>query len=205
VVKNLERQYAIYNGTASVLGANWGVMGNPVGSISIAVTDTNFHCLTVVSPDHFNYPRQFTMRLTSTNNTSATYAVAESPGLSHVFQYFFKGNVTLWADGTGGNYAVVQSLFLDDAPVTYAAPTVVSPPPAPVFTSATLLGNGAFQCSFSGSQSASYTVLGTTNVALPLNSWTVLGGVKPVSPGMYQFTDPQATSSPCKFYRLVTP
>jgi hypothetical protein len=118
----LERQYRVDNN----LGAKCGLIASPVGSINIGVTDTNYHYLTVISPSKFNDPRQFTMRLTSTNNTSATYAVNEYPGYSHIFQFKFKGNVTLQADSTGGNNAIVQALFLDDAPVTYA-PSL--PPP----------------------------------------------------------------------------
>jgi hypothetical protein len=96
------------------------------------VTDTNYHFLTVVSPAQFNNPRQFTMRLTSTNNTSASFAVNESPGLSHTFQFLFRGNVTLYADGTGGNDAIVQALFLDNAPVTYGSIVAQLPPPPSV-------------------------------------------------------------------------
>ena len=62
----------------NALGANEGVTANPAASIYIAVTDTNFHYLTVVSPAQFNNPRKFTMRLTSTNNTSAAYAGNEN-------------------------------------------------------------------------------------------------------------------------------
>ncbi len=120
---SLERQYRVDN----VLGANRGLSANPAGSINISVTDTNFHFLTVVSPDQFNNPRQFTMRLTSTNNKSAAFTVNESPGLSHVFQFLFKGNVTLWADATGGSSAIVQAIFLDNAPVTYT-PLLLPPP-----------------------------------------------------------------------------
>jgi hypothetical protein len=49
------------------------------------------------------------------------------------------------------------------------------------------------------------TVLATTNPALPLSNWTVLGGVTEVAPGQFQFTDPQATSSARGFYRIRSP
>jgi hypothetical protein len=125
---NIDRQYRVDN----ALGANRGLNASPVGSMNISVTDTNYHFLTVVSPAQFNNPRQFIMRLASTNNTSASYAVNESPGLSHTFQFLFKGNVTLYADGTGGNDAIVQALFLDNAPVTYGSVIVQVPPPPSV-------------------------------------------------------------------------
>ena len=118
----LERQYRMN----TVMGANHGLAASPLGSINISVTDTNFHYLTVVSPAQFNNARHFTMRLTSTNNTSASFTVNESLGYSHNFQFLFRGNVTLWADATGGSDAIVQSLFLDDAALTYSA--TLTPP-----------------------------------------------------------------------------
>jgi hypothetical protein len=113
----LERQYRV----DSFLTSNHGMIASPVGSLGISVTDTNYHFLTVVSPAQFNNPRQFNLRLTAANNTSAVYTVNENFGYSHTFQFLFKGNVTLWAAATGGSQAIIQSIFLDDAPVTFAA------------------------------------------------------------------------------------
>ncbi|MGD0812857.1 MAG: hypothetical protein ABSA83_04580 [Verrucomicrobiota bacterium] len=110
---HLERQYRVDN----VLGSNNGLAAGPVASIAIGVSDTNYHYLTVVSPAQFNNARQFTLQLTSTNNTLALYSVNDRPaGWSHVFQFLFRGNATLWANGSGGSGAIVQALFLDDAP-----------------------------------------------------------------------------------------
>lgn len=109
-----------------VLGSSHGVIAGPVASIAIQPGDANYHYLTVVSPAQFNNPAIFQMRLTSTNGTSAAFNVNETPGRSHMFQFLYKGNVTLWADGTGGSGAIVQSLFFDNAPVTYAK--VLAPP-----------------------------------------------------------------------------
>ena len=44
-----------------------------------------------------------------------------------------------------------------------------------------------------------------TNPALRLGNWSVLGSVTEVSPGQFQFTDPQATNSPRRFYRVRSP
>jgi hypothetical protein len=118
----LERQIKL----DSDLGMNFGIMANPVASINISVTDTNFHYLTVTSPSQFNNARQFTLRLTSTSNTPAVYNVNENPGYSDIFQFKFRGNVTLWADASGGSDAIIQGLFLDDAAVINASH---SPPP----------------------------------------------------------------------------
>lgn len=126
----LERQYRI-NGT---LEMNNGLAANGYGYLYFGATDTNYHYLTVVSPSQFNNARNFTLGITSaTNNTSAVYTINESPGLSHVFQFLFKGNITLWANGTGSSGAIIQAVLFDNAPVYYpsaSAPPTAPPPPA---------------------------------------------------------------------------
>jgi hypothetical protein len=49
------------------------------------------------------------------------------------------------------------------------------------------------------------TVLTTTNLLLPLTNWTVLGTVTDSPPGQFQFSDPQATNHPLRFYRVRSP
>ena len=49
------------------------------------------------------------------------------------------------------------------------------------------------------------TVLTTTNLLLPLTNWTVLGTVTDNPPGQFQFSDPQATNHPLRFYRVRSP
>ena len=86
-INYLERQYRVDGN----LGQNYGLIANPTASINIGVGDTNYHYLTVVSPSKFNDPRNFTMRLTSTNNTSATFAINEYPGYCHVLPVHVQG------------------------------------------------------------------------------------------------------------------
>jgi hypothetical protein len=80
-----------------------------------------------------------------------------------------------------------------------SAPTVI------VLTTPTRLGNGSFQFSFTSTPGASFTALAATNVSLPLNDWTVLGAASEVFPGLFQFTDSQASNNPCRFYRVRLP
>jgi hypothetical protein len=123
----LQRQFKVDN----VMGSNYGLLAGQTASINIGVSDANYHYLTVFSPAQFNNHRQFTLQLNSTNNTSVMYNVYENNGLSHVYQFMFKGNVTLTAISTGtwagGSDAIVQALFLDDAPVVSLGSL---PPPA---------------------------------------------------------------------------
>ena len=60
-------------------------------------------------------------------------------------------------------------------------------------------------CSYSNILGAFFGVLATTNPALPLTNWSVLDGVGEVSPGEFQFTDPQATTNQQRFYRVRSP
>ena len=76
----------------------------------------------------------------------------------------------------------------------------------PRLTGAAKSGSGSFQFAFTNDSSgATFTVLTTTNLALPINSWTVLGGAIGTAPGQFQFTDPQATNLPRRFYRVSSP
>lgn len=68
-----------------------------------------------------------------------------------------------------------------------------------------VLGNGSFEFGFSNAAGASFTVLTTTNVALPLSNWTPLGPPTEISAGYYWFTDSNATNHPRRFYRVRWP
>jgi predicted outer membrane repeat protein len=65
--------------------------------------------------------------------------------------------------------------------------------------------NGSFQFSFTNTPGASFSVLTTTNVALPLSNWTVLGTPIEISPGYFQYADLQATNQPRRFYGVRSP
>lgn len=80
-------------------------------------------------------------------------------------------------------------------------------PVATTLAGATRLANGMFRFGFTNVTGASFTVFGTTNVALPFNQWSNLGPVleSPAGSGQFQFTDPQATNHPTRFYRVKSP
>jgi hypothetical protein len=65
--------------------------------------------------------------------------------------------------------------------------------------------NGTFQFTFTNTPGAPFSVLATTNLTRPFNTWTPLTGLTEVSPGQFQFTDPQATNTPRRFYRVHSP
>ena len=63
----------------------------------------------------------------------------------------------------------------------------------------------AFQVSFTNLSGLGFTVLGATNLGLPLSNWSVVGAASEAPPGQYQFTDSQATDNPQRFYRGRSP
>jgi hypothetical protein len=69
------------------------------------------------------------------------------------------------------------------------------------------LGNGTFQFGFPHYSGRSFTVLAGTNLASPFDTWSNLGAVveMPAGSGQYQFTDPEATNNPQRFYRVHSP
>jgi len=58
-----------------------------------------------------------------------------------------------------------------------------------------------------GGRQLSYSLIGTTNLALPYTNWTVVGAVTDsvATPGQFQFTDSQSTNLPRRFYRVQWP
>jgi len=95
---------------------------------------------------------------------------------------------------TGGDYGPI--FMADNMEVT---------PSAPVLTNPTLLPNGAFTFAFSGTAGSSFTVLATTNIALPTGSWASLGAATETAPGAFQFTDPAAPGGSQRFYQVRSP
>ena len=107
--------------------------------------------------------------------------------------------------GFPSGYALA-TVFVNGIPSTGSVLNVSVPvPTTTTLTGARRLTNGACQFCFTNTVGALFGVLATTNPALPLSDWTALGGVTEVAPGQFQFTDPQATSTVCRFYRLRAP
>jgi hypothetical protein len=97
----------------------------------------------------------------------------------------------------------LATVFVNGIPSTGSVLNISVPVPiAPTLTGVQRLTNGAFQFGFANSQGVFFSVLASTNAALPLSNWTALGGATEVSPGQFQFTDPQATNSPQRYYRV---
>jgi len=64
--------------------------------------------------------------------------------------------------------------------------------------------NGNFQLRFVNSPGVTFSILGTTNLAVPEINWTVLGSPTESPPGQFTFTDTPATNG-FRFYSVTTP
>jgi hypothetical protein len=103
------------NGTAEGSNPVYMLNGNPVGTITLNSANTNYCFLSVFSPAKFCDAQQFTITLTAANGDTASYAINQSFGYSHIFQFLFRGSVTLQASAANGSAAPVQALLLDCA------------------------------------------------------------------------------------------
>jgi hypothetical protein len=79
-----------------------------------------------------------------------------------------------------------------------------TPTSAITLTNYAKLGNGQFQFRFTNTPGASFTVQATANLGLP-GSWSALTQATEISPGQYQYTDPQAVTNSRRFYRVSSP
>lgn len=77
------------------------------------------------------------------------------------------------------------------------------PVPPIVLTNPSVLPDGTFQFGFTNIPGLSFTVRGTTNLALPFTNWSLLGSATEISPGQFQFTTAPVDSQ--QFYRVTTP
>lgn len=137
-------------------------------------------------------------------NAKSVTVTTTPPGLAVDLTY----DGSLNAPTNVGNYTVVATIKdLAYQGGTTNTLTIHSPPTPIVLTGASMLTDGSFYLAFTNTSSLTFSVLATTNVALSLSNWAVLGSATetPLGSGQFQFTDPQATNSPQRFYRLRSP
>ena len=100
----------------------------------------------------------------------------------------------------------LATVFVNGIPSTSRIVNLSVPvPTVTALSGAKKLANGSFQFAFTNSVGALFGVLTATNPALALSNWTALGGITELSAGQFQFTDPQATNDPQRFYRIRSP
>ncbi|MDB6019680.1 MAG: hypothetical protein JWR19_4169 [Pedosphaera sp.] len=113
-------------------------------------------------------------------------------------------NINPGTTGTivAGNYEIHST----EEPLPLLGPkinTAILPSP-PLLSGLTLLGTN-FGFSFNDTPGSSFTVLTSTDVALPSGDWTVAGSMTEGPSGHFTFTDPQAATNQQRFYRVRSP
>jgi|GEM_PF-640785 len=113
---------------------------------------------------------------------------------------------TLWLVWQAQTLGTAQAVAIDNLQFS-ASPAVVLPVQPVTITASSVqrLSSGAFQFGFTNVTGVIFSVLSTTNAALPLAQWQNLGHPTEVTSGQYQFTDTQATNVVQRYYRLSQP
>jgi sugar lactone lactonase YvrE len=75
----------------------------------------------------------------------------------------------------------------------------------PILNGAQMLSGGVLQFAFTNNPSGAFTVLSTTNLALPLSDWMVAGMASNTAPGVFQFTSAPTTNNAQCFYCVRSP
>ena len=81
---------------------------------------------------------------------------------------------------------------------------VTAPVASPTITSSQIVG-GYFQLGFTSYAGLSFSVLTSTNLALPLSQWQVLGAPTEGSAGQYHFNDPNNQNGQAQYYLIRQP
>jgi DNA-binding beta-propeller fold protein YncE len=104
------------------------------------------------------------------------------------------------ANTTGSPRTAYILLFDQNVPVTQG---VIGTPPK--LGGVQWLGNGALKFVFTDNPNASFTILSSTNLSLPLSNWTVVGTATNTAGDQFQFTSQPATNNTQLFYTVRSP
>jgi alpha-tubulin suppressor-like RCC1 family protein len=127
----------------------------------------------------------------------ASNVVAVAAGYYH--SLFIMSDGSLW--GMGGNNIgqLGDGSFTDRLlPEELVFPSIN-------LANATKLPSGAFQFSFNAMAGLGFTVLGSTNLSLPLSNWTVLGSFTTISAGQFKLIDTGPFPNKLLFYSVRSP
>jgi hypothetical protein len=210
------------NGVASVTNSSLIASTNSFGNHFITATysgDTNFPPgnATLVQKVHASGTIT-TLTSAISSKTNVTFSALVTP--TGPITNKPTSTVSFW-DGTkflaqvGLNSNGVALVTITNFPVTnhsisatYASDTLFASSSAnlsttpPTLLTPTILPNGNFQFTFTNSPAASFTVLSSSELTLPVSNWTVLGPATETSLGHYQFAD---TTGDTRFYHVRSP
>jgi len=161
--------------------------------------------------------RSGTLNATVTPQGSATaccfqYGLTTAYGLSSATNFLASGStpvalslpIASLAPGTLYHYRVTASNSGGVAFGQDATMTTLSPGPIQL-TGILSSAGGNMVLSAAGTPGMTLTVICSTNLALPLSNWAVVGTTTEATPGEYRFTDPQPATNPVCYFRVFVP
>ena len=183
---------------------SFGYVMDPTAS-SFTLTSESITNAVAVPDLDFSFPTA--VAVAAVDGTSAAYqtnlSVANLP-LSAPWQpgtaLWLIWAINYYGAGSGNGYAIDNLRFQATANV------VVTQPASPFTIGRISLAPGAgATLSFTNTPGLSFTVLSTTNVALPLGQWRAAGPAVEGAPGSYTFTDPASLTNSQIFYTIRHP
>jgi len=182
----------VASGTNTSTGINnpWGIAFDASGNLYVANSGSD----TIVKI------RTNGVRFVQANSTAGLNSprglAFDSAGNLFVANYY-GGNILKLS--TNGSWSVFASgLTFPTSLAIYPGLKVWSAAPLKL-NNPTVLSGGTLQFSFIGSAGLDFDALATTNLS---QTWSATNPVTEISPGLYEFSDSQATNYPQRFYRV---
>jgi len=191
LVPLLASPYASMTAAGAFNGWNTALTNMTLVTNSLWQFDTTF-----AAPTNFQF--KFAANGNWTSNWGDNTQTQTNPPLSGTGQSF--GTNISASITTNGAYR----FSFNDQTLAYSLQPLAVVAIPPLLTGPGFSGGG-YSCVFTSISGAHFSVLATTNLALPLSNWTVLGAATEFSPGQYQFTDSAAAGFPRQFYRVRSP
>jgi uncharacterized repeat protein (TIGR03803 family) len=134
----------------------------------------------------------FALNTDDSGFTSLYSFIGGGDGADPQADLILSGNTLYGTANTGGDSGN-GTVFSFTLPSSILLTNLIKPP------------GGSFQFSFLHTSGSTNTVFAATDVSLAFSNWTSLGTATEVSPGNFQFTDPQAANHSKRFYRVRSP
>jgi sugar lactone lactonase YvrE len=180
------------DGSGNVYLANTG--GNTVAELPYAYVDTN-----TVYESEAKGSGELPAVLPTTENLLAPFAPVSSTNWL-VISNVANGVVSFTFSNATSSGAAYITVLGQEVPVIQV---MVGAPP--VLTGVRMIANGVLQFAFTNYPNATFTVLSSTNLSLPLSEWTMVTNLLPNINGLFQFTSPPTTNDAQLFYVVHSP
>jgi hypothetical protein len=115
-------------------------------------------------------------------------------------QIVFNPTQSVSLQGSGAKTIAITAAGYSTATVTQTISGIT-----PLTLGGATLNGGNLEFAFTSTPGLTFTVLSSTNLALPTSHWQVLGTATEGPSGSYQFTDPNPATNSAVFYTVVQP